>query len=79
MVKFVRNSQEPYTLITPYSSLSDLENFLKSNIFALSASSDRSIPVSETDAVQVTDSERKFVLGLATLQDLENFVSRRGL
>ncbi|KXN85571.1 Cystathionine beta-synthase [Leucoagaricus sp. SymC.cos] len=62
MVKFVRKASEPYTLVTPWSSLSELEDFLKSNIFAL-----------------VTDNERKFVLAVATSQDLENFVSRRGL
>jgi len=62
MTKFKRNSSEPYTLITPLSSLADLEEFLKTNIFAL-----------------VTDYDRKFVLGLATSQDLENFVTRRGL
>ncbi|KAJ3574328.1 hypothetical protein NP233_g1847 [Leucocoprinus birnbaumii] len=62
MNKFVRHSTQPYTLITPWSPLADLEEFLKSNIFAL-----------------VTDSERKFVLGVATSQDLENFVTRRGL
>ncbi|KAF5351216.1 hypothetical protein D9756_008425 [Leucocoprinus leucothites] len=61
MIKFVRKSSEPYTLITPWSTLDELEDFLKSNIFAL-----------------VTDNERKFVLGVATLHDLENFVTRRG-
>lgn len=27
----------------------------------------------------VTDNERRFVLGVATAQDLENFVTRRGI
>ncbi|KAF9561439.1 hypothetical protein CPC08DRAFT_635378 [Agrocybe pediades] len=62
MTRFKRTSSEPYTVITPLSPLSELEEFLKSNIFAL-----------------VTDHNRKFVLGLATAHDLENFVSRRGL
>ncbi|KAF8156933.1 hypothetical protein B0H34DRAFT_675304 [Crassisporium funariophilum] len=62
MTKFKRTSSEPYTIITPLSSLSELEDFLKTNIFAL-----------------VTDHSRKFVLAVATLHDLENFVSRRGL
>ncbi|KAF9447827.1 hypothetical protein P691DRAFT_801771 [Macrolepiota fuliginosa MF-IS2] len=62
MTKFVRNSSEPYTLITPWTPLLELENFLRSNIFAL-----------------VTDSDRKFVLAVATSQDLESFVTRRGL
>ncbi|KIY70861.1 hypothetical protein CYLTODRAFT_419399 [Cylindrobasidium torrendii FP15055 ss-10] len=61
MTKFKRSTSEPYTVITPDSPLSELESFLKNNIFAL-----------------VTDYERKFVLGVATSQDLENFVTRRG-
>jgi len=61
LTKFMRTASHPYTLITPLSSLADLEGFLKIQTFAL-----------------VTDNDRKFVLGVATLQDLENFVSRRG-
>ncbi|TFK67601.1 hypothetical protein BDN72DRAFT_798863 [Pluteus cervinus] len=61
MTKFKRSASVPYTLITPLSPLADLEEFLRSNIFAL-----------------VTDTSRKFVLGVATSQDLENFVTRRG-
>jgi len=62
MTKFKRSSSEPYTLVTPWSSLSELEVFLQTNVFAL-----------------VTDNDRKFVLAVATSQDLENFVTRRGL
>ncbi|KAF9041303.1 hypothetical protein BJ165DRAFT_278876 [Panaeolus papilionaceus] len=62
MTKFKRSPTEPYTIITPMSPLSDLEEFLKHNIFAL-----------------VTDQSRKFVLAVATSQDLESFVTRRGL
>ncbi|KAF8801082.1 hypothetical protein BYT27DRAFT_7198658 [Phlegmacium glaucopus] len=62
MTKFNRTSSEPYTTITPLSPLSELEDFLKTNIFAL-----------------VTDQNRKFVLAVATSQDLENFVKRRGI
>jgi len=62
MTKFDRTSPEPYTIITPLSPLSELEDFLKTNIFAL-----------------VTDQSRKFVLAVATSQDLENFVRRRGI
>ncbi|KAF8886528.1 hypothetical protein BD779DRAFT_1441608 [Infundibulicybe gibba] len=61
MTKFKRTVSQPYTLITPLSSLADLETFLQKNIFAL-----------------VTDNDRKFVLAVATSQDLGNFVSRRG-
>ena len=35
MIKFNRIPSEPYTIITPLSPLSELENFLKTNIFAL--------------------------------------------
>lgn len=35
MTKFKRAVSEPYTLITPLSALADLEEFLKTNIFAL--------------------------------------------
>ena len=38
MTKFKRSSTEPYTMITPLSPLSDLEGFLKTNIFALGTS-----------------------------------------
>jgi len=61
MTKFRRTASEPYSLITPLTSLSDLEEFLKTNLFAL-----------------VTDNDRKFVLAVATQQDLNSFVSRRG-
>ncbi|KAF9457555.1 hypothetical protein BDZ94DRAFT_1272906 [Collybia nuda] len=61
MTKFKRAVSEPYTLITPLSPLAELEEFLKTNIFAL-----------------VTDNDRKFVLAVATSQDLESFVTRRG-
>ncbi|KAF8734368.1 hypothetical protein AX14_003326 [Amanita brunnescens Koide BX004] len=62
MIKFKRNPSEPYTLISPMSSLVDLEKFLETNLFAL-----------------VTDDNRRFVLAVATAQDLERFVTRRGI
>jgi len=63
MTKFKRSPRtNPYTIITPDTTLVDLESFLKDHIFAL-----------------ITDHERKFVLGVATPQDLETFVSRRGI
>ncbi|CAK5262995.1 unnamed protein product [Mycena citricolor] len=61
MTKFKRTAAQPYTVITPYTPLSELEEFLGRNIFAI-----------------VTDPGRKFVVALATLHDLETFVSRRG-
>ncbi|KAF8908465.1 hypothetical protein CPB85DRAFT_1309547 [Mucidula mucida] len=41
MTKFKRAASEPYTLITPGSSLSELATFLQSNIFALVTDYDR--------------------------------------
>ncbi|PPQ73439.1 hypothetical protein CVT26_015826 [Gymnopilus dilepis] len=35
MTKFQRRTSEPYTIITPLTPLSELEGFLKKNIFAL--------------------------------------------
>ncbi|KAG6854405.1 hypothetical protein C0991_006947 [Blastosporella zonata] len=61
MIKFRRTASEPYTVITPLTSLSEIEKFLQANLFAL-----------------VTDASRKFVLAVATQQDLNSFVSRRG-
>ena len=37
MTRFKRTSSEPYKVITPLTSLVDLEEFLKTNIFALGA------------------------------------------
>jgi CBS domain containing-hemolysin-like protein len=63
IVRFKRTASEPYTVITPSSSLAELEAFFrKSESFAL-----------------VTDYERKFVLGVATPHDLQNFITRSGL
>ena len=74
MTKFQRSTSTPYTVVTPLTPLGDLEAFLAHNIFAISASPrpstiehDRLRPV----ATVVTDSERKFLLGVATSQDLE--------
>jgi len=63
MVRFNRSSSEPYTLITPLTPLDELEVFLTHN---------------SGDFALVTDASRKFVLGVATMQDLEDFVKRRG-
>lgn len=89
MTKFKRTSSEPYTIITPLSPLSELEDFLKTNIFALgertAGAATRSFVCGRSSCSNplhfslVTDHNRKFVLGLATAHDLENFVTRRGL
>jgi len=59
--RFKRSRAHPYTVITPWTDLAELESFLKENHFAI-----------------ITDAERKFVLGVATADDLNNFVTRRG-
>ena len=74
MTKFKRSPKtNPYTIITPDTTLADLEGFLKNHIFALST-----YLLSELEGVArlivfvlVTDYERKFVLGVATSHDLE--------
>jgi len=38
MTKFNRSPNQPYTTITPLTPLTDLEEFLKTNIFALGSS-----------------------------------------
>src|SRR6266404_6485466 len=73
MTKFNRSpTTNPYTIITPDTSLAELESFLKSHIFALSTYlSSRWQNSGWTVLSLVTDYERKFVLGVATSQDLE--------
>jgi hypothetical protein len=76
MTKFDRSAKREYTVITPLSPMEDLEAFLMKNLFALGApvfcvsylllTIDISVPVDT-----VTDSERKFVLAVATQQDLD--------
>lgn len=63
MVRFKRRATRPYSVITPSSPLADLEAFFRSS----------------DDFALVTDYDRKFVLGVATHADLENFVRRSGL
>lgn len=73
MIKFQRSTSIPYTVITPLTPLGELEVFLAHNLFAISTSpcfstkKDSLKPV----AAKVTDSERKFLLAVATSQDLE--------
>ena len=74
MTKFNRSpTTNPYTIITPDTPLAELESFLRGHIFALSM---YTLFLFEkggriTVLVLVTDYERKFVLGVATSQDLE--------
>ena len=74
MTKFILSATQPYTLITPGSPLEELEEFLKHNEFALGVYETISIGASISDSIYsppVTDLSRKFVLGVATRQDLE--------
>ncbi|RXK35510.1 hypothetical protein M231_07242 [Tremella mesenterica] len=57
------SSSHPYTTITPDTPLEILEQFFET---------------SRTEFALVTDSERKWVLAVATKTDLETFVKRRG-
>ena len=75
MNKFDRSAKREYTVITPFSPLEDLEAFLENNLFALGESLHCilyplwTVDVSVPDDT-VTDSEKKFVLAVATQQDL---------
>lgn len=77
MTKFQRNSSNTYKVITPFTPLDELEVFLKKNLFAIGVFGmifwwSRAInSCREFLLSAVTDYERKFVLAVATLQDLE--------
>jgi hypothetical protein len=94
-MRFERSQAHPYTVITPETPLEALEEFLKTEIFALGQSTPHLKSVKLVHSMRlVTDYDRKFVLAVATRQDLEvwichtavhkhlnlnqNFVSRRG-
>ncbi|WWC85875.1 uncharacterized protein L201_000742 [Kwoniella dendrophila CBS 6074] len=57
------SKSHPYTVIQPLTPLEELEHFFISK---------------GTDFALVTDAERKWVLAVATKDDLETFVKRRG-
>lgn len=71
MSKFIRNESHPYTVITPDTPLAELAEFLHDNIFALGEPPLIISTTRQTDDNLVTDSNRKFVLAVATSQDLE--------
>ena len=72
MSKFIRNESHPYTVVTPDTPLAELAEFLRNNIFALGENYlIFSSAWSTDDPLLVTDSNRKFVLAVATSQDLE--------
>ena len=69
MVKFQRNTGNKYQVITMETELYELEGFFE-NIGPFATSS-------KQDFAVVTDGGRKFVLGVVTKTDLEEFVKRR--
>ncbi|GAB7354104.1 hypothetical protein MBLNU459_g4670t1 [Dothideomycetes sp. NU459] len=68
MTKFKRKGTK-YRIITTDTPLEELEAFFKGV--------GEEGPTAEQDFAVVTDAGRKFVLGVATKQDLEEFVKRR--
>ncbi|KAJ6264627.1 hypothetical protein Dda_0776 [Drechslerella dactyloides] len=66
MTKFRKGKGVRYTVITPETELAELEEFL-------TIGGGR-----ESGFAVVTDAARKFVLAVATRDDLENFAKRRG-
>ena len=73
MKRFKRTPSKPYTLITPKSSLAELEEFLKTNTFALGTLEWPFRRGACLRYISVTEDNRKFVLAVATSQDLEKF------
>ncbi|KAI1437639.1 hypothetical protein GGR50DRAFT_692154 [Xylaria sp. CBS 124048] len=67
MVRFQRKGRQ-YTVITPETPLEDLEAFFEGAGDAHGHKQDFAV---------VTDEDRRFVLGVATKADLEEFVKRR--
>lgn len=61
-----------YQVVTPDTSLDVLEEFLKKHSFAVGT-----VPERGGLMCVVTDESRKFVLGVATREDLEEFAKRR--
>lgn len=79
MSRFQRNESHPYTVITPDTPLAELAEFLHDNIFALGEPTQIFSTVQLIDSDLVTDSNRKFVLAVATSQDLEVGIPRSPL
>ncbi|KAI1082995.1 hypothetical protein F5B20DRAFT_492746 [Whalleya microplaca] len=69
MVRFQRRGKK-YTVITMATPLEELEAFFE-------GSAEGSIAGQKQDFAVVTDESRRFVLGVATRADLEEFVKRR--
>jgi hypothetical protein len=84
MLKFQRRRGNPYKVITMDTPLEELEQFFNGEFTAASSDGDASAAKggggggnNRQDFAVVTDASRKFVLGVATREDLEQFVKRR--
>lgn len=66
MIKFRRKGRV-YKVITMDTSLEELEEFFRGGVDGNG----------QQDFAVVTDASRRFVLGVATVKDLEEFVKRR--
>lgn len=79
MTRFQRKGRK-YRVITMQTPLEELESFFRSGGAedgeAAAAAADGGAEWAQEFAV-VTDENRRFVLGVATVQDLEEFVKRR--
>lgn len=75
MTRFQRKGRR-YRVITMDTTLEDLEAFFRGGATPSSAEGDAAGPWEQEFAV-VTDEHRRFVLGVATVSDLEEFVKRR--
>lgn len=72
MLKF-RRKKNVYKVITMETPLEELERFFDGDM----GLSDGGEKREKQDFAVVTDASRKFVLGVATREDLEQFVKRR--
>ncbi|KAF4121354.1 to cystathionine beta-synthase beta-thionase [Geosmithia morbida] len=75
MMRFQRRGRK-YQIITTATTLEDLEAFFRGDGGESKPDPDAAAPWSQDFAV-VTDENRRFVLGVATVSDLEEFVKRR--
>ena len=77
--RFDRRKSVGYQIITPDTSLDVLDEFLKDHPFAIGTSifSLGGLFICDSWLMIVTDESRKFVLGVATRSDLEEYAKRR--
>jgi hypothetical protein len=73
MLRFQRKKGHPYKVITMDTPLEELEQFFNGDFTTAGGGGAKE----KQDFAVVTDASRKFVLGVATREDLEQFVKRR--